>query len=251
MNKKLLVQLIIRPDCKLIAVDNTDYYNFDINLLQYMIVDFIVFKDDLVQSSIKVRKELHNRGQYLSRFASEFLLEKDGTYTYYKLIIPTLDFFKIDSEDSDLYHNLQGQLFFLDGKLYHSLLENNDKCNLEAILDNSEEITDYLKAYDIVQNNDASQTFYSPAKNIFSVCKLQRCLANLQKQLLFESCNKCEETATLRKQRDLLLSAMYVFDYLKDLGNFTEAQRILDNLSSCNFVCQDNDFNDCGCGSSI
>ena len=47
---------------------------------------------------------------------------------------------------------------------------------------------------------------------------------------------------------------MYVFDYLKDIGNLTEAQRVLDNMSSCDSLCGDllnNSNNDCGCGNSI
>ncbi len=61
----------------------------------------------------------------------------------------------------------------------------------------------------------------------------------------------CDMDTSIRYKRDFLLSALYVFDYLKDTNNYEEAQRILDNLSSCNSLCgEDLDFNNnCGCGS--
>jgi hypothetical protein len=33
--------------------------------------------------------------------------------------------------------------------------------------------------------------------------------------------------------RDFLLSTIYVLDYLKDLNNFAEAQKILNNVIGC------------------
>ena len=129
---------------------------------------------------------------------------------------------------------------------------------LDEVIESSE-IIGYKEAYEFVQENKASQTFYCPIKNVFSVCKLQRCLVYLQRQLLLNnskicSYDKCKTDENLRNRRDFLLSAMYVFDYLKDMGNFTEAQRILDNLSSCNSLCGEelgNIDNSCGCGNSI
>ena len=101
---------------------------------------------------------------------------------------------------------------------------------------------------------ECRQTLYCPEKKVFSVCRLQKCLINLQKQLLMRShlCKggDCNIDYGLRDKRDFLFSAMYVFDYLKDLGNFTEAQRILDNMTSCDTICKDN-FNNCSCGNSI
>jgi hypothetical protein len=64
------------------------------------------------------------------------------------------------------------------------------------------------------------------------------------------NCNDCDFDSSLRLKRDFLLSALYVFDYLKDRYNFEEAQRILDNIKDCSGnLCIDNqDKSDCGCG---
>jgi hypothetical protein len=267
MNKRLIIQLIVRPDCKLIAVDNSDYGSLGVDLLEHVMLEFLSYNDEStpVSSSVRIRKEIHNRGFYLSGFSSEFVLETDGTYSYYKLLIPTLDHFKVETSENDLesevtYSKLFEEIFFYKGVLYKSNLPSGEEeYNLEQVLKNSDVITNYIDAYNIVQNGGGSQTFYCPIKNVFSVCKLQRCLVYLQRQLLLDnskicSYDKCSTDENLRNRRDFLLSAMYVFDYLKDIGNFTEAQRILDNLSICNSICGDelNHFNKgCGCGNSV
>lgn len=257
MNKKINIDVIVRSDCKLIAVDNSDYLGVDLS--QYIMLEFLSYNTDenLLPESVKIRKELHNRGHYLSRFASEFTLNVDGTYSYYKLVVPQLMHFQ-DDKEPDKYINLIDELFFFNGDLYKSNITDQEGYTLDEVIESSE-IIDYKEAYEFVQENKASQTFYCPIKNVFSVCKLQRCLVYLQRQLLLNNskiCNydKCKTDENLRNRRDFLLSAMYVFDYLKDMGNFTEAQRILDNLSSCNSLCGEelgNINNSCGCGNSI
>lgn len=222
-------------------------------------LEFLSYNTDenLLPESVKIRKELHNRGHYLSRFASEFTLNVDGTYSYYKLVVPQLMHFQ-DDKEPDKYINLIDELFFFNGDLYKSNITDQEGYTLDEVIESSE-IIDYKEAYEFVQENKASQTFYCPIKNVFSVCKLQRCLVYLQRQLLLNnskicSYDKCKTDENLRNRRDFLLSAMYVFDYLKDMGNFTEAQRILDNLSSCNSLCGEelgNINNSCGCGNSI
>lgn len=265
MDKRLNIHLFLQPNCTLVAVDNSDYSRLEIDLSNHIMLEFLSYNDENspLVDTIKIRQEKHNRGYYLSAFSSEFALDRDGTYAYYKLVIPTLNHFIIQNDDNDvnkLYSNLYAELFYYNNILYKSNLPNNDeKYNLSYILDNSTKITNYIDAYNFIQNGGASQTFYCPKEFVFSVCKLQRCLISLQEQLLFSnsgicSYDKCTTDESLRNRRDFLMSALYVFDYLKDIKNFTEAQRILDNLSSCNSICGDelNNYNNgCGCGSSV
>jgi hypothetical protein len=254
MNKKLVIQLVISPDCKLVAIDNSDYLASGVDLENYVMIDFIRYNIDNcpVNNSVQVRKEIHKKGHYLAKFTSAFLLKEDGTYSYYKLVVPLLDFFL---NIQNKYTGIKNQLFFYNRELYKCSVEDNDaEYDIDTVLANSEKINNYIEAYEYVQSGNASQTLYSPEKKVFSACKMQKCLVNLQKQLLMSShfCNSgsCDVDQSLRDKRDFLFSAMYVFDYLKDLGNFTEAQRILDNMSSCDTICKDN-FNNCSCGSSI
>lgn len=253
MDKRLLVQLILHPDCRLIAVDNSDYNRLGADMGEHVMVDFLVYNEDdhAFKNTLKIRYEHLNKGYYRAQFTTEYLLTKDGTYSYYKLLIPILEHFLLE----DSYVNMADEMFYFSGKVYLVNSSAPAVMTESEVFENSEVLDNCLQWYDTVHSNRASQTFYLPAKKIFSVCKLNRCLALLQKKLL--GCNNpcknlgCDkDTETL--YRNFLFSALYVFDYLKDIGNFSEAQRILDNLSSCNFICDDNDLptNDCGCGNS-
>lgn len=213
--------------------------------------------NDLIPKSVRLREEFNDREQHICRFASEFPLDIDGIYSYYKLVIPKLVHFQKPSNQSK-YQNLKDALFFYDGKLYKSKVTDQNEYDLGTLLGKSD-IIDCMAAYDYVMDNEAPQVFYCPIKTIFSVCKLQKCLVRLQKQLLLSnsrtcSYDRCNTDESLRNRRDFLFSAMYVFDYLIDTNNFTEAQRILDNLSSCSSLCGDEliDLNGgCGCGNSL
>ena len=122
MDKRLIIQTIVRPDCKLIAIDNSDYYSLGDDMINFIMLDFLSYNETGVpiDRTIRVRREVVKRGQLLSRFSSEFILDKDGTYCYYKLVIPILERFKVGD---DTNKNLSDELFF-DGKTLY-------KCNLE------------------------------------------------------------------------------------------------------------------------
>lgn len=258
MNKRLIVQLIMQPDCKLIAIDNSDYNRLGLDMNEHVMVDFLVYDEDQhpFNDTLRIRYNPFQRGYYQSAFNTEYILPKDGTYSYYKLLIPILQHFKTDSNS---YANIVGELFYYDKAVYWFDPENlkegfdeDSEFSLEDVLSMSNVEENCLEWYELVHENFASQTFYLPAKKIFSVCKLNRCLAKLQKSLLGTN-NPCKSLGCdfdkYKAQRDMLFGAIYVFDYLKDIGNFKEAQRILDNLQSCNFICnEDLDVNDCGCG---
>ena len=254
MNKRLIVQLIMHPDCRLIAIDSSDYNSIGIDIEEHVMIDFLVYNEEKepVKNTLKVRYNKLNRGYYRSQFTTEYILPKDGTYTYYKMVIPILDHFAVGA---DLYKNIQDQLFYYDNNIYffgNDLYQ--ESYTLKEVLDNSYVVEDCLEWYKKVHENHASQTFYLPRKKLFSVCKLNKCLAHFQKKMLDAfSCNDllCDKNVS-RNQRDFLFSAMYVFDYLKDVGNFKEAQRILDNISECNFMCSDDSIkSDCNCGNSL
>ena len=80
----------------------------------------------------------------------------------------------------------------------------------------------------------------------------------MQKQILSNptSCNDCGKSsnlASIKQNRDFLLSAIYVLEYLTNTDQFEEAQRVLDGLSDCSgVICKDFELkSDCGCGKII
>lgn len=260
---ELDIQLLINPTCELVAIDKTSYQNLHYNdyggELQYLrdrskhvSIEFLTDVDGLVmRDTINLEKGLRSRSELLDGNTSVFHFPKDGTFTYYKFLVPYL-FHMCKDDVFNVYH----QTFYHDGKFYYSefvdtLDIREDIGGIDAaiheILRNSNEI-DISELW----KYQGTQTF-SFQKNIFSVCKLQKCLVNLQREILNNpnSCMECGMESSLRFKRDFLLSALYVFDYLKDTNNYDEAQRILDNMNSCgSYLCGDgtNDKSDCGCG---
>lgn len=253
MNKKIEIQLLLNSDCRLVAIDNENYCDWGINLTKYKIIEFLVYNDSdtILEKSLKIDQALNPRDHFSSKMASFFDLPIDGTYSYYKLLIPTLEIFNnLDGSYSGLYQ----QLYFDNDKLYYSKIEDNEAHDYLEVTSLRKEIPSYLEAYNIIENNQASQSLYCPAKCIFSVCKLQRCLVNLQKELIIKSCTakNCEDNSKLTSKRDFLLGALYTLDYLKDIRRFSEAQRLLDNISSCEDICGNiNNTNDCNCGNIV
>lgn len=254
MNKRLEIQLFVQPNCKLVAIDNSDYDSINVDLIKHIMLEFLSYNEDSVHLCEKVRlkQDIHEQMQK----TSTFLLDVDGTYYYYKLVIPVLNHFETSNKK---YSKLHNELFFYENCLYKSNLpDTEDEFDISEILNNSKQITNYIEAYELVQKGCASQTFYCPKEIVFSNCKLQKCLVYLQKQLLFNNCNcqfdECNTDETLRNRRDFLLSALFVLDYLIKTNNFIEAQRIIDNLSTCNSICGDelDTLNKgCSCGNSI
>lgn len=266
---ELDIQLIINPACELIAVDRTSYQNLHYEYggeLQYLrdrskhvSIEFLTDVDgEVMNDTINLEKGLRNRTELLDGNTSVFYFPKDGTFTYYKFLVPHIShLMKIDDETQELVLKADRQTFFFDDVFYYYEGDDVYFRDFMSVKD----------AYDFVLSKSiklsinelwkyqGTQTF-SYQKILFSICKLQKCLVNLQKQILSnpDSCTECGMETSLRFKRDFLLGALYVFDYLKDTNNFEEAQRILDNMSSCgDSLCSDANVNksDCGCGKVV
>lgn len=226
----------------LIAVDTTvpveGHKSFD----NFVPIEFITYNEDFEEiAPIRTRPN------------TMFKLNNDGKYHYYKLMVPTLEHFA-DSEDLG---SLLGEVYY-DEKLMQIYSVPADS-SLESIKSASRSIS-ALDAYKAVTDNEstafeANESYFFPKKEILNVCNIRKCLLNLQRKQLLEGCNKnnCSSSKELRQQRDFLFNAVYVLDFLKETNNFEEAQRIIDNLSSCGFVCEEDTitFSDCGCGNTI
>ena len=111
------------------------------------------------------------------------------------------------------------------------------------ILKNATEISiDYLSNNTEIGN----QTFFCK-KIALTYCNLIKCFVSLQSNLAKSLCDtSCEKTDVYN--RDFLLSTIYVLDYLRDINNFKEAQRILDNINECGGFCKEFDtLTKCNC----
>lgn len=263
----LSIQLIVNPHCQLVAIDNTRYFNLtarsnDIidSLLQHVTLEFLVYRDEEypVDSTIIFKEYRHNRGEYGNNI-STIIFPQDGIFTYYKFVIPKIEhLIKLDNQvikmqDQIFYYNRKFYKGFADIEFTESSIEEVLNNHIDEIINNSEIVDNYLDIWSSIKAGNSTQTF-SFQQIIFSMCKLQECLVNLQKKTLLDTknCLECDTNTSIRYKRDFLLSALYVLDYLKDRKNYDEAQRILDNLSTCDNLCGDelNSNNNCGCGST-
>lgn len=112
-------------------------------------------------------------------------------------------------------------------------------------------------------NSSYTGSYYS--FKIFSICYIRKCYTLLAKQIVDGSlgtneypkkskcrtgnCNEYEED--LLSKRDFLHDVLHVLQYLIDCNYFGDAQRLLESLNTCGFICKDVGLrtnNDCGCG---
>ncbi len=145
---------------------------------------------------------------------------KDGFFTYYKLEISKT------SNGNNLYYN--------NNTLYYK----------------GEEVTDFKELITQLEltNIGIYDAFY---KDIFSYCKLEKCVIELQRKAIFDglkNCNigKCDSET--KKQRDFLYISLVVVENLVCQKKFLEAETILDGITSCNSLCNDHKLlTNCNC----
>lgn len=135
----------------------------------------------------------------------------DGLYTICKLHIST--------KESSVY-------YYKNGKFYHRLQE----ICLQDIIDDPKTI-------------EMDYEYY------FSVCSLKKCFVKICQDIIDSQtsiCNK-ENKSIETYKRDLIWSVLNVIEYMVELDQLEEAQRLLEEVTVCNGLCYQNEFNSCGC----
>ena len=90
------------------------------------------------------------------------------------------------------------------------------------------------------------------SEEIFSICKLRKCLLNLQMKMFYnnlKNCgiNKCKSDE-LRNQRDFLFIAVWLMEQLLEEGKDEKVREIYESLRTCKSICDDlTTVNNCGC----
>lgn len=219
------IKLIIHPNGKLTALDDFYYFDnyegdLDSNLLNYVAVEFLEYTPDHSIHEIKIYSYEHYR-EYMS-CDSEFALMKDGCWQYHKYMIPVNN--ACEQNCDSIY------AIYTDSKV--TFYENDKEIS---------NITEYLRD---LKDAETNSNVYYCRKNVFSICKLTKCFVNLQHKIMEKTFSyNCVDINELRNSRDFLLCSIHVLDYLKDIKQFVEAQRILDGLTSCLQICESNSCN--------
>lgn len=254
----ITVDLSITNQCQLIVIDNTDYQNnLMVNDLEnHIILNFLVYnyydidkQISPVLDSITIIEGTesdplinHIRDPYL------YDLRKDGYYTFYKYLIS-----KVDHINGN---QLEGAVFYANGNIYVGNQNLSDDATDIDKISNSTEITNYYE----LKNYMTTGIEHYISKDLFTICKLNRCLMSLQKKMIYDNLknkctyDKCSSNEETRLQRNFIFDSVYILTYLINTGAYLEAQRIIEDLSTCNYVC-DNllnlTYNNCNCGTTI
>lgn len=256
--RNLNVQLIIHPEGKLTVFD--DYTEIE-DLCDYVSVEFLSYKcpNNVDERTVCITDYSHYRDNLIDNTVLPIF--RDGILYYHKVLVPKLAYLFIsDYPDANIYNDIciKNQIFYWHGTFYKYV---GDDINIEnpltieqalieyaqEIIVNSEKIDTYSDLYKEASKTEVSQSF-SCQKMLFTICKLTKCFVNLQRKILDLSIvDQCMKNASDVKNRDFLLCSIYVLDYLKDIGQFDEAQRILENITECGGFCSENNQIDCGC----
>lgn len=88
---------------------------------------------------------------------------------------------------------------------------------------------------------------------VLSICKLKKCLADLELRMFQEQLKNCGsikcKNSELKGQRDFMFIAVWLIENYIDLGNIEKARSIYDRLQSCGSLCETlaSDTKNCGC----
>lgn len=141
-----------------------------------------------------------------------FSYSQDGFYTLCKVTIP-LDTSK------PIYYKL--------GKYYY----NNQEISLK----------DLIKLSEV----DAEYSYF------FSTCNLKKCFVKVCQEIFNSKntiCSQGNVDHSLIYKRDLIWSALNVIQYMAEMDQMDEAQRLLEEITSCNGLCPSSSQSNSGCG---
>lgn len=179
------------------------------------------FTDDVIQvfllkltTSTSTSTEMFIKSESTQTVA--FNNTKDGFYTLCKVTIP------LDEESTTYYKK---------GKYYH----NGESVSLQELLDMKDPGVEIEYDY------------------FFSTCNLKKCFVKICQEIFNSKATICGKQnsvdSSLIYKRDLIWSALNVIQYMAEMDQMCEAQRLLEEITACNGLCpQDQTSSGCGCG---
>lgn len=203
-------------------------------------IDFITDKDNsVIYNEVVVNTDSNNTPQFI------YKPDKDGLFTYYRIVIPTLDYF-----------NAGNQSYIIPA---NSLVYDN-----ESIYYTETEITELEQAtketsINIIYNKAKSiDSCYYGEKKYFCLCYLSKCLynniLNSLKEFVANGCYSACKVKSVDKS-DLSVIILSVLKYLlcEENQDYDEANRIYQIVNSCDgFLCHDDNnitysYKECNC----
>ena len=168
----------------------------------------------------------------------------DGWFTICHIVIPNKQWFDKEFEKStDSALNLYDTIYYSDGAKIYKYINN--------------EITE-VSIEELLNRNIEDTTISIVKKDYVSVCFLRKCYVNLCQQLfnsniISECSSNRKDNCDLIFQRDLIWMALNVIQYMTELNQLAEAERIIEQLGrGCNGLCKQTfeQLSKSGCGCS-
>lgn len=184
-----------------------------------------------------------------------YKLPKDGLYIYNKYCIEKLIHLKIPNTNT---YNANEKLFYYsNGDTWGIYIGTTNGQDEASTLNSAKKIEDYSELSNLITN----EVEYWTIKEIVSICYLNKCLISLQKKMIYDNLgnkctyDSCSSDESVRNMRNFLFDSVYILSYLIKQGSYLEAQRIIEDLTSCNYICKDilgeTNYNKCDCGATI
>lgn len=168
----------------------------------------------------------------------------DGWFTVCHIVIPNEKWFQRElKKETGSALNLYDTVYYSDGtKAYKYINGKTSEVSLE----------------EIINRNTENTTISIIKKDYVSVCFLRKCYINLCQQLfnsniISECSNNRKNNCDLVFQRDLIWMGLNVIQYLTELNQLSEAERIIEQLGrGCNGLCKQTfeQLSKSGCGCS-
>ena len=239
---RLIITIGINNDGNLEIVDQTPYedwissheFDADHQVLERIIADKGDDNPTIVEFS-----NLHGETPEALRHSTSYDVPGNGLYHYQKLVIPTEN--HADTHENEfLYYTENNKVYFIDSDTQE-----------EHLWDPRD---DFDEIYNTVIRYNCSNCFHF-AEDSFSMYDLVACYIAVEKERLLNyiknACaGNCDKIDELNTRADILLAAIMVIQHLIELGDYFEAQRILNGLQTCGKLCAEiqDKLKGCGCG---
>ena len=251
MEQKLNIKLLEEQNGNLKAVDSTTIPADSYNKINRAFIEFVIRDNSII---FNIVKEVANASDF--PLPTIINIDKDGLYKYYKIVIPTLDFYKAGDLSYTVVTDNIPRCFYYNKNLYKPK-NGVTTITLDTLEINCTKIESVKDLWE-TRLTDNNILYYSA--NYFSIYWLKNCYINNFNNSLIDLINRgcdiyCKTDSDITTKRDFIFITMYVLNWLINNKEFDEAFRILSIVITCDpYLCNETDsFNNlggCNCGKS-
>lgn len=183
---------------------------------------------------------------------SEMEMPIDGLYEVTHIVLPTDAWLDYVLERNATALTAYNSIYYYDTKS-EVFMKYVDEESVEVTI---EEVLE-VNAIPPSTVTEKTTTIIRGDKNTFCICYINECFYRLCKNLLGDLPGRCknrlDDVKSLIYNRDIIWMAINIIKYLIELGQYYEAQRVLEDVTQCGGICRDvmidkNTIGGGGCG---